>query len=135
MSEGKKIHHKYIYGIWDHENPFLDAIDTFNAAGVKIDDAYSPFPVHGIDDKLGIEESRLHTTGFLLGMTGTITSLALITWVVTMNYPTIFGGKPFWSIPAFIPIIYECTILFACWGMFFVYIFRNELFPGKIPMM
>jgi hypothetical protein len=52
-----------------------------------------------------------------------------------MNYPTIFGGKPFWSIPAFIPIIYECTILFACWGMFFVYIFRNELFPGKLPLM
>lgn len=135
MNEGKPIQKKYIYGIWDHESPFLDAIDSVRGEGIEITDAYSPFPVHGIDEKLGIEESRIHTSGFLLGMTGTITALSAITWIVTSNYPTIFGGKPFWSIPAFIPIIYEATILFACWGMFFVYIFRNELWPGKIPMI
>lgn len=135
MTDGKQIHKKYVYGIWDHERPFLDAIDTIKENGLEITDAYSPFPVHGIDDKLGLEDSRIHTSGFLLGLTGTITALSAISWIVTSNYPTIFGGKPFWSIPAFIPIIYESTILFSCWGMFFVYIFRNELWPGKIPMI
>jgi len=135
MTAGKIAQKKYIYGIWDHEEPFMDAIDKIRGAGIEITDAYSPFPVHGIDDKLGIKESRLHTSGFLLGLTGTITALSVITWIVTMNYPTVFGGKPFWALPAFIPIIFESTILFACWGMFFVYIIRNELYPGFIPMI
>ena len=93
MTDGKQIHKKYVYGIWDHEKPFLDAIDTIKENGLEITDAYSPFPVHGIDDKLGLEDSRIHTSGFLLGLTGTITALSAISWIVTSNYPTIFGGK------------------------------------------
>ncbi|MFN5849495.1 MAG: quinol:electron acceptor oxidoreductase subunit ActD, partial [Chitinophagales bacterium] len=58
-----------------------------------------------------------------------------MTYVNTMAYPTIFGGKPFWSLPAFIPVMFETTVLMAAVGMFFVYIKRNELFPGKIPMI
>lgn len=135
MNKGKKEHKNYIYGIYSHEDNFLNAIDSIRSNGVEIDDAYSPFPVHGIDEKLGLEETQLHTAGFVLGLTGTFTALGVITWVSFINYPTIFGGKPFWGLPAFVPIIFELTILMAAVGMFFVYIKRNELFPGKIPLM
>jgi hypothetical protein len=135
MNKGKIEHKNYVYGIYSHEDNFLHAIDEIRSEGVEIDDAYSPFPVHGIDDKLGLKETQLHTAGFVLGLTGTFTALGVITWITTVNYPTLFAGKPFWSLPAFIPITFELTVLMAAVGMFFVYIKRNELFPGKIPMM
>jgi hypothetical protein len=135
MEPGKKIHSKYIYGIYSHENQLLQAIDKCNEHKIKVDDAYSPFPVHGIDEKLGIEPTKLHQAGFVLGLTGTLTALGFITWVTVINYPTVFGGKPFFALPAFIPIIFELTVLMSAVGMFFVYIKRNELFPGQIPMM
>ncbi len=91
--------------------------------------------MHGIDDLLGVKETSLHKAGFTLGLTGTVTALGVMTYVNTMAYPTIFGGKPFWSLPAFIPVVFETTVLMAAVGMFFVYIKRNELFPGKIPMI
>ncbi len=135
MNQGKIEHKNYIYGIYSHEDPFMKAIQSVQADGIEVTDAYSPFPVHGIDEILGIKETSLHTAGFVLGLTGTITALGVITFVTTINYPTLFGGKPFWSIPAFIPIIFESTVLMAAVGMFFVYIKRNDLYPGKIPMI
>lgn len=135
MNQGKKEHKNYIYGIYSHEDAFLHAIDEINHEGIAIDDAYSPFPVHGIDDKLALKETSLQTAGFVLGLTGTFTALGIISWITVVNYPTLFGGKPFWSLPAFIPIVFELTVLMSAVGMFFVYIKRNELFPGKIPMM
>lgn len=135
MNQGKKEHKKYVYGIYSHENPFLSAIKEMMAKGFEIDDAYSPFPVHGIDEYLGVKETSLQTAGFVLGLTGTVTALGVISYISVVNYPTLYGGKPFWSLPAFIPITFETTVLMAAVGMFFVYIKRNELFPGKIPMM
>ena len=135
MSQGKIEHKKYVYGIYSHETNFLDAIKSVQADGLTVDDAYSPFPVHGIDDLLGVKETSLHKAGFTLGCTGLVTAFSVMTYVNTMGYPTIFGGKPFWSVPAFIPVMFETTVLMAAVGMFFVYIKRNELFPGKIPMM
>jgi len=135
MGQGKKEHKRYVYGIYSHETNFLDAINSVQTDGLTIDDAYSPFPVHGIDDLLGVKETSLHKAGFMLGFTGTVTAFSVMTYVNTMGYPTIFGGKPFWSLPAFIPVMFETTVLMAAVGMFFVYIKRNELFPGKIPMI
>jgi hypothetical protein len=135
MSQGKIEQKKYVYGVYSHETNFLDAIKSVQADGLTVDDAYSPFPVHGIDDLLGIKETRLHKAGFTLGFTGLVTAFSVMTYVNTMGYPTVFGGKPFFSLPAFIPVMFETTVLMAAVGMFFVYIKRNELFPGKIPMI
>jgi hypothetical protein len=132
---GKEENKNYIYGVYSHETTFLKAIEGIRKDGIEIDDAYSPFPVHGIDEVLGIKETNLQSAGFMLGLTGTVTALGVITWIVTVNYPTLFGGKPFWALPAFIPITFEATVLMASVGMFFVYILRNELFPGKVPMI
>lgn len=135
MDQGKIEHKNYIYGVYSHEDNLLSAIKSIKSEGLEIDDCYSPFPVHGIDPILGIEETNLQSAGFILGLTGTGTALGVITYITTINYPTLFGGKPFWALPAFIPITFEATVLMAAVGMFFVYIIRNELFPGKIPMI
>lgn len=124
---------KYIIGLFDHEDKLVNAIRAFKKKGIDITQTLTPFPVHGLENELGYEGSRLHTAGFLFGMTGMTLALFLMTWVSVSNYPINIGGKPFFALPAFIPVTFELTVLFAAVGMVMVYLKRNQLFPGNIP--
>jgi hypothetical protein len=95
-------------------------------------DVFTPFPVHGLDKALGLEESRLHIAGFAYGLTGTLTAFLFMTWVFTRDWPIIFGGKPYWSVPAFIPITFELTVLFAAIGMVVSFFTVCGLAPGRV---
>lgn len=106
-----------LYGLFDDEQILLNAVDRANDSHLDIMDVYTPFPVHGLDPKLGLAESRLHIAGFVYGAIGTLTAFLFMTWVFTRDWPIIFGGKPYWSVPAFIPITFELTVLFAAIGM------------------
>ena len=119
-----------LYGLYDDEEILLDAIKKAKADHLDIMDVYTPFPVHGLDPILGLEESRLHIGGFVYGALGTLTAFGVMTWVFTRDWPIIFGGKPFWSIPAFIPITFELTVLFASIGMVVTFYTICGLAPG-----
>jgi hypothetical protein len=123
-------HKEVIYGLYDDEQDLLNAVRKANAQHLHIMDVYSPFPVHGLDPLLGLEESRLHIAGFVYGMIGTLTAFISMTWIFTKDWPIIFGGKPYWSIPAFIPIIFELTVLFACVGMTVTFYIVCGMGPG-----
>jgi hypothetical protein len=101
-----------------------------NRDHLDIYDVFTPFPVHGLDPLLGLEESRIHIAGFIYGALGTLTAFIGMTWIFTKDWPIIFGGKPYWSFPAFIPIIFELTILFAAIGMTVTFYIINGLGPG-----
>ncbi len=124
---------KFIVGLFDHEEKLIKAIRSFKKENVEITDTLTPFPVHGLEDELGYRDTRLHTTGFLFGITGTFVALSVMTWIMTTNYPINFGGKPNFALPSFIPITFELTVLFASVGMVMVYLIRNGLSPGTIP--
>lgn len=124
---------KFIVGLFDHEEKLMKAVKNIRAAGVEPTDAITPFPVHGLEHALGYKDNRLHTAGFVFGATGLLVGLSLMTWIMAFNYPMNIGGKPYWPMPSFVPITFELTVLFSAVGMFFVYIIRNGLFPGKIP--
>lgn len=119
-----------IYGLYDDEVVMMDAIKKANAEHIDIYDVYTPFPVHGLDPLLGLEESRLHIAGFVYGSLGTLTAFLGMSWVFTKNWPVIFGGKPYWSVPAFIPITFELTVLFAAIGMVVTFYTVCGLGPG-----
>ncbi len=119
-----------LYGIYNDETELLTAVAEAKAQDLDIYDVYSPFPVHGLDPILGLEESRLHIAGFVYGATGTTFAFSFMTWVFTSNWPIIFGGKPYWSIPAFIPITFEVTVLFAAWGMVLTFYTICGMGPG-----
>jgi hypothetical protein len=119
-----------IYGLYNDETELLSAIKKANASHLDIWDVFTPFPVHGIDDLLQFEESRLHIAGFVYGMIGTLTAFLGMTWIFTKDWPIIFGGKPYWSVPAFIPITFELTVLFACIGMVVTFYIVNGMGPG-----
>jgi len=126
----KKGYKEVLYGLYDDEEILLKAVKQARADHLDIMDVYSPFPVHGLDPILGLAESRLHIAGFVYGALGTLTAFGVMTWVFTRDWPIIFGGKPYWSVPAFIPITFELTVLFAAIGMVVTFYTVCGLGPG-----
>ncbi len=114
MKNGNK---ELLYGLYDDEEILLKAVKKAKDDHLEIEDVYSPFPVHGLDPILGLAESRLHYAGFVYGSIGALTGFLFMTWVFTSDWPIIFGGKPYWPVPSFIPITFELTVLFAAVGM------------------
>ncbi|MCB0515408.1 MAG: DUF3341 domain-containing protein [Chitinophagales bacterium] len=119
--------YRYLLGLFDDEVPLLDAVGKLRHDGWHIHDVLTPFPVHGLDPVLGLKETRLHTAGFVFGATGTAFALLAMTYISTVDWPNVFGGKPYFSLPAFIPIAFEVTVLFASVGMVITYYLRNRL--------
>jgi len=119
-----------LYGLYNDEEILLDAVRHATKEHLDIMDVFTPFPIHGLDPIMGLEESRLHQAGFVYGATGTCTAFLFMTWVFTRDWPIIFGGKPYWSVPAFIPITFELTVLFAAIGMVVTFYVICGLGPG-----
>jgi len=118
----EKGHTEVLYGLYNDEEILLDAVRQAKKDHLDIMDVFTPFPIHGLDPILGLAESRLHQAGFVYG--------AIMTWVFTRDWPIIFGGKPYWSVPAFIPITFELTVLFAAIGMVVTFYVICGLGPG-----
>ncbi|MEL6895366.1 MAG: quinol:electron acceptor oxidoreductase subunit ActD, partial [Planctomycetota bacterium] len=105
----------------------MRACETFRDAGYKNIDAYTPFPVHGIDKALGIKPTILPWLSLGAGLTGTCIGLAMQLWMNAVDYKYLISGKPFESIPAFIPVSFELTILLASFAAFFGMLILNGL--------
>ncbi len=125
-AESKKV----LYGLYNDEEDLKGAVRTANSDHLDIMDVFTPFPVHGLDPILGLKESRLHILGFIYGMTGALFGFLAMTWIFTSDWPIVFGGKPFWSVPAFIPITFEMTVLFSAWGMTITFYTVCGMWPG-----
>lgn len=123
-------HTDVLFGLYNDETELLDAVKVAKDDHLEIMDVFTPFPVHGLDPVLGLSESRLHIAGFVFGALGTLTAFGLMTWIFTRDWPIIFGGKPYWSVPAFIPITFELTVLFASIGMVVTFYTICGLGPG-----
>lgn len=120
---------KFVVGSFDDEAVLFPAVKKVRKAGYKIHDVYTPFPIHGLDKAMGLRDTSLHTAGFIYGITGTCTALGFITWALTVDWRIIFGGKPFFSLPAWIPITFELTVLFASVGMVLTFCYLCQLAP------
>lgn len=121
-----------LFGLYDDETDLLKAVKAAKDDHLEIMDVFTPFPVHGLDPILGLSESRLHIAGFIYGAIGTLTAFLFMTWVFTRDWPIIFGGKPYFSAPAFIPITFELTVLFASVGMVVTFYIICGLGPGVV---
>lgn len=126
------VNKEILYGVYDDEEILLSAVKKAKKEHLEIWDVFSPFPIHGLDPALGLAESRLHIAGFIYGAIGTLTAFLFMTWVFTRDWPMIFGGKPYWSVPSFIPITFELTVLFAAVGMVFSFYIVNGQGPGIV---
>lgn len=121
---------KFVVASYDDEAVLFPAVDKIKESGFKLHDVYTPFPVHGLDVALGQKTTDLHIAGFIYGITGTATALGFMSWVLTKDWSINYGGKPLFALPAFIPITFELTILFAAVGMVLTYCYLNQIMPG-----
>ena len=116
-----------LYGlIAEFETPaeIIKAAEQVRDAGYKWWDCCTPFPVHGLDQAMGIRATILPILVFFAGMTGTMAAFCLQTFTNSLDfslwafvwvtgYPFLISGKPLLSLPAFIPVMFELTILFS----------------------
>ena len=120
---------KFVVGCFDDEQVLYPAEKNVRKAGYKIHDVYTPMPVHGLDAAMGLRDTSLHTAGFIYGLAGTTTAFSFITWVFTSDWPLNIGGKPFFALPAWIPIMFELTVLFSAVGMVLTFCYLCQLAP------
>ena len=124
---------KFIIGIYEDEDILLDAISSVKDKGVNIYEVYSPFPVHGIENKLGYKRSRLSIAAFCFGLIGLCLALTMMIGMMTIDWPMIIGGKDFLPLPVFIPVTFEMTVLLSAFGMVGTFFVVSDLKPWGIP--
>ena len=129
---------KIIHAIFDDEQDVLSVVKDLRDENIVVSEVYSPFPIHGLDPVLGLKETRMAITAFIYGCIGLTFGALLIYYImisgVGKSWPMNIGGKPnftfYHNLPSFVPIMFECTVLFAGHLMSLTYLFRNRLYPG-----
>ena len=124
---------KYILGLFEDPDEMIDGIHRLQQKIIPIYDVYTPMPIHGIEVKLGIKDSRLGYAAFCFGCTGGIVAFSMLYYMLVLDWPQNIGGKPNFAIPDFIPITFEWTILFTAFGMVLTFFYATNLFPGRAP--
>ena len=130
---------KIIHAIFDDEQDVLKVVKELKDNNIVVNEVYSPFPIHGLDPILGLKETRMAITAFIYGCIGLSFGGLLIYYImisgVGKSWPMNIGGKPnstfYHNLPSFVPIIFECTVLFAAHLMSITYLIRNNLYPGS----
>jgi len=123
----------FILGIFDDEDILKNAIREIRAAGIKIHEVFSPYPVHGLEEELGYKKSRLPIAAFLFGVLGTTLALTMQYYMMLFDWPMIIGGKDYAGLPNFIPVTFELTVLVAAFGMVGVFMITSNLKPWGQP--
>lgn len=109
----------------------LGAVRQARHETFRVYDVFAPFPVHGLDDAMGIRHTRLPKITLLAGLTGLTCALLLQFYTNVLDWPLNVGGKPDNTTLAFIPISFELTVLFAGLTTVFAFFLRTKLYPGK----
>jgi len=113
-------------GIFVHESDLLRATKAVRDADYRIIDAFTPFAVHGLDRAMGLRASRLTWVCFFCGLFGLVSLTWLIYWTSISDWPINVGGKPWNSWPAFVPVMFEGTVLFSGLGVVFALFVRSD---------
>jgi hypothetical protein len=119
-----------IYGLLaEFETPqqVLDATRRAREAGYRTMDAYTPYPVEGLADELGLRRTRVPFVVLVAGLVGAGAGFFMQYWSMAVDYPINVGGRPFNSWPAFIPIAFEVMVLVASFAALFGMFFLNGL--------
>lgn len=128
---------KAFFGIFDDEHKLLHAVEHLRSHHVNVTDVVSPYPIHGMDNALGLQRTRISICGFLYGITGTGLALLMIWYMNILDWPMDIGGKPnfafFKNMPAYIPVTFESTVFCAAHGMVITFLLRCKILPGVEP--
>lgn len=117
--------------VHEREEDILGITRAARRHGLKILDVYAPYAVHGLDQAAGFRPSRLPIVCFLLGLLGAAFKVWFEFWTTAIDWPLNVGGKPWDSLPAFVPVTFEVMVLFAGVGTVIALFISSRLWPGK----
>jgi mono/diheme cytochrome c family protein len=121
-----------VLGLYSKAEKIIDAASKIRQRKLGHLEAYTPYPVHGLDHALGIGPSKLGKVVMVMGLLGTSLALLFEWWTSAVDYPVITGGKPLFSWQAFVPVMFEVTVLFATFtaGLAMLFVFNKLPFFG-----
>jgi hypothetical protein len=120
---------------FESEDDVKAAVRSARHHGYLVQDVYTPYAVHGLDEVMGLRPSRLSWACLAFAILGASTGLWLQHWTSTTDWPLNVGGKPFNSLPAFVPVTFELAVLLAGLGTVAALFVRSRLFPGKTVVL
>lgn len=126
---------RIILASFAQEADLLAAVRAVRERHWDIVDIYAPYAVHGLDPLLGWRRSRLPVACFLCGAIGAALALWFQFWTTAWDWPLNVGGRPWNSLPAFVPVVFESMVLLAGFGLVFAWLFRSRLYPGKEALL
>ena len=124
---------KVIQAMYDDDDVLIKAVKETRAAHHHIEEVYTPFPVHGLDRAMGLEDTRIAITAFMYGLVGLSFAVWMLNYMMIQDWPQNIGGKPSFSfhenMPAFVPIMFEMTVFFAAHLMVITFYMRSKIWP------
>jgi hypothetical protein len=120
----------YKIGIFDEEEKFISSLKSLLEQKILIYDVFTPYPVHEVFHLLK-RKSRLPIAAYLFGLFGIVATLAFLYYTSVIDWPIVYGGKPFNSFPSFIVVTIVVTILTVTIASLAVFSARSKLFPGR----
>ena len=117
-------------GIFDDEEKFISAIKSLEEQKYLIFDVFTPYPVHEVFHLLK-RKSKLPTAAYFFGLFGILGTLAFLYYTSVLDWPLIYGGKPFNSFPSFIVVTIVVTIFTVTIASLAFFSARSKLFPGR----
>jgi hypothetical protein len=122
---------RVVFAAFENATDILAAVRAARARGLAIRDAYTPYPVHGLDAAMGLRRSRLPVVCFVAAAVGAALKLWFEFWTAMVDWPLDVGGKPWNSLPAFIPVTFEVMVLSAGLTTVGAFLALSRLWPGK----
>jgi hypothetical protein len=117
-----------IYGLmaeFDNPNDIVAAANKAYEQGYRRMDAFSPYPIEELSEAIGFRRNNVSKIVFMGGLTGFLAGITMLYYLTAIDYPLNVGGRPLGSWPAFVPITFELTILFASFGAVFGMLLLN----------
>ena len=126
---------KVIHALYNDDDVLMSAVKAVKAEKHYIEEIYTPFPVHGLDEAMGLAPTRIAIAAFLYGCFGLAVATAMMNFIMIEDWPQNIGGKPSFSyienMPAFVPIMFELTVFFAAHLMVITFYLRSRMWPFK----
>ncbi len=129
------MNRRVLIGIFATEDDILHVTEAARLRGLRIVDVFAPYAVHGLDKAMGLERSKLPWVCFLLGLAGAAFKVWFEYWTTATDWPLNVGGKPWNSLPAFVPITFEVMVLFAGLSTVLAFFGMGRLWPGRKPAL